>query len=180
MCLLYYTPSRLPLVSPLHILSTELTKLNLPLAVRYTLMAMGSGLVTAGLDGPLPAGDIIATIIAIGGNAVLVFYWDDIAHKWDGIVNAFKMAFSSMISNIDSAFDSIYEKAYFAANKNKTVSELLQSKKGNIKNAPLPPSSPNWDSILTLTLAEVQNRAQRGVTGFGTFYKLLTDKRFNR
>lgn len=143
-------------------------------------MAMGGGLAAAGLDGPLPVGDIVAAIVAVGGVAVLAYYWKDISPKWNGIVNAFKKAFSSMASSIVSAFEQIYGNVYFAANKNKTVSEILKSKKGSIRNAPLPPGSPSWDSILTLTLAEIQRRAQRGDTGFGTIYKLLTDSRFNR
>jgi len=164
----------------LSILNTRLTALNLPTLVRYTFMAMGGGLAAAGLDGPLPVGDIVAAIVAVGGIAIIAYYWNDIAPKWDGIVSAFKEAFSVMASSIVSAFNEIYGNVYFAANKNKTVSEILKSKKGSIRNAPLPPGSPSWDSILTLTLAEIQRRAQRGDIGFGTIYKLLTDSRFNR
>ena len=164
----------------LDILNTRLIALNLPTLVRYTFMAMGGGLAAAGLDGPLPIGDIIAAIVAVGGIAIIAYYWDDIAPKWDGIVSAFKEAFSVMASSIVSAFEEIYGQVFFAANKNKTVSEILKNKKGSIRNAPLPPGSPSWDSILTLTLAEIQRRAQSGDPGFKTIYKLLTDSRFNR
>lgn len=164
----------------LDILNTRLIALNLPTLVRYTFMAMGGGLAAAGLDGPLPIGDIIAAIVAVGGIAIIAYYWDDIAPKWDGIVSAFKEAFSVMASSIVSAFEEIYGQVFFAANKNKTVSEILKNKKGSIRNAPLPPGSPSWDSILTLTLAEIQRRAQSGDPGFKTIYKLLTDSRFNK
>ncbi|HHT56318.1 hypothetical protein [Herbinix luporum] len=164
----------------LDVLNTRLIALNLPTLVRYTFMAMGGGLAAAGLDGPLPIGDIIAAIVAVGGIAIIAYYWDDIAPKWDGIVSAFKEAFSVMASSIVSAFEEIYGQVFFAANKNKTVSEILKNKKGSIRNAPLPPGSPSWDSILTLTLAEIQRRAQSGDPGFKTIYKLLTDSRFNR
>ncbi|WP_276929719.1 hypothetical protein [Herbinix luporum] len=164
----------------LDVLNTRLIALNLPTLVRYTFMAMGGGLAAAGLDGPLPIGDIIAAIVAVGGIAIIAYYWDDIAPKWDGIVSAFKEAFSVMASSIVSAFEEIYGQVFFAANKNKTVSEILKNKKGSIRNAPLPPGSPSWDSILTLTLAEIQRRAQSGDPGFKTIYKLLTDSRFNK
>lgn len=90
----------------LSLLNTRLIALDLPLLVRYTFMAMGGGL-AAGLDGPLPVGDIIAVIVSIGGIAIIAYYWDDIAPKWDGIVSAFKEAFSNMASSIVSAFNNI-------------------------------------------------------------------------
>ena len=55
------------------------------------------------------------------------------------------------------------------------MEEILKSKKASIKNAPRPPGSPSWDSIMKLTLAEIFRRAQSGDTGFKQFYKLLTD-----
>ena len=73
-----------------------------------------------------------------------------------------------------------YVKNFSKASKNRTVSDILKTKKGTIKNAPLPPGSPSWNSIMTLTLAEIQRRAQRGDIGYGTIYKLLTDSRFNK
>lgn len=93
--------------NPLSVLSKELVRLNLPVAVRYTLMAMGGGLVAAGIDGPLPVGDLIAAVIAIGGVAVLAYYWTDISPKWDSIVNAFKKAFSPVASKVVAVFAGI-------------------------------------------------------------------------
>jgi len=46
-------------------------------------------------------------------------------------------------------------------NKQKTVEEILKSKKGDIKRAKLDPGSPSWDDILKLTLAEIQERAKK-------------------
>jgi hypothetical protein len=116
--------------NPLSILSTELIALNLPTAVRYTLMAMGGGLTVAGLDGPLPVGDILAAIVAIGGIAVLAYYWDDISPKWNGIVKAFKKAFASMGNNITKAFSDIALKVEVAYVSLKIPSKL---KKGSNK-----------------------------------------------
>ena len=45
--------------------------------------------------------------------------------------------------------------------------------------APLPPGGPSWESILELTLAEIQALSQRDPSKWHTIYKLLTDGRFN-
>jgi len=68
---------------------------------------------------------------------------------------------------------------YYFSKNNRTVSDILKTKKGSIKNAPKPPGSPSWNSILTLTLSEVQRRAQQGWKGYKEIYKLLNDGRFN-
>ena len=65
-------------------------------------------------------------------------------------------------------------------NMNKTVAEILKSKKGSIKNAPLPPGGPHWNDILKKTLKEIKSLAQKGKKGYKEIYKLLTDARFNR
>jgi len=65
-------------------------------------------------------------------------------------------------------------------NMDKTVEEILKSKKGSIKNAPLPPGSPSWNDIVKITLVEIMRRAQRGEIGFKEFYKLLTQGTYNK
>lgn len=67
-----------------------------------------------------------------------------------------------------------------STNTGKTVGEILQEKQGSIKNAPLEKGSPSWDDIFDLTWEEVDERAERGETGFRTFRKLLTRKRYNK
>lgn len=67
-----------------------------------------------------------------------------------------------------------------AANAGKTVAEILEEKKASVKNAPLPPGSPSWDDILSLTWEEIVKRARKREPGFSTFRKLLTDKRFSK
>ena len=62
----------------------------------------------------------------------------------------------------------------------KTVSEVLKTKKGSIKNAPLPPGGPNWNDLLPLSMEAVRKLAQKGETGYREIWKLLTDSRFNR
>ena len=66
------------------------------------------------------------------------------------------------------------------SNMNKTVEEILKTKKGSIKNAPLPPGGPSWKDILKKTLREIKELAQKGKKGYKEIYKLLTDARFNR
>jgi hypothetical protein len=42
------------------------------------------------------------------------------------------------------------------ANMDKTVEEILKTKKASIKNAPLPPGGPDWKDILKKTLREIK------------------------
>jgi hypothetical protein len=65
-------------------------------------------------------------------------------------------------------------------NAGKTVAEILQTKQGSIKNAPLPPGSPSWDDIMSLSWEEIVEKDRQGVPGFATFKKLLERKRFNK
>ncbi len=61
-----------------------------------------------------------------------------------------------------------------------TVKEILKSKKGSIKNAPLGKGAPSWDEVLDMRMDEISKNAQKGVPGYKTIKKLLTDKRFDR
>ncbi|WP_432776673.1 hypothetical protein AAFJ72_07845 [Brevibacillus gelatini] len=101
---------------PLDILSSRLDRLNLPRPVYYSMMAVGGGIAAAAVNGPLPIGDIIGVITAIGAGVVVGIYWDEVEGKFEGIVSAFKAAFSSMANKIDKAFTSLYAQAviYFA------------------------------------------------------------------
>ncbi len=62
----------------------------------------------------------------------------------------------------------------------KTVSEILKSKKGNIKCASLDPGSPSWDEILHLTWEEIQASAKQGKPGYKTFKKLLGSREYDK
>jgi len=66
------------------------------------------------------------------------------------------------------------------SNDGKTVSEILATKQARIKNAPLEEGSPSWDDIMHLTWEEIEERSRRGETGYKTFHKLLSAKRFNK
>lgn len=110
----YNAPSSIPYrlnaaaaANPMSILSAELIALNLPTAVRYALTAIGSGMVAAGVDGPLPIGNIIGVFLALGGVAVIAANWDVVAPKWNGIVKAFKKTFSESARSISTAFAKI-------------------------------------------------------------------------
>jgi len=65
-------------------------------------------------------------------------------------------------------------------NSNKTVEQILKTKKGSIKNAPLPPGGPNWNDLLKKTLKEIKELAQKGVKGYKEIYKLLTQGEYNK
>jgi RHS repeat-associated protein len=65
-------------------------------------------------------------------------------------------------------------------NSDKTVEKFLKQKKGGVKNAPLEEGSPSWDDIKNITMKEINDNAKKGITGYKTFKKLLTDKRFNK
>jgi len=60
------------------------------------------------------------------------------------------------------------------------VSDILKQKKGNIKQAPLPPGSPSWEEFSEMTWEQIEEGAQANEPGFKVVRKLLTDKRFDR
>jgi hypothetical protein len=62
----------------------------------------------------------------------------------------------------------------------KTVAEILKTRLGSIKNAPLPAGSPSWSQILNLTWEEIVAGARAGKPGFSAFKKLLQDRRFKK
>ncbi len=61
-----------------------------------------------------------------------------------------------------------------------TVSQILRRKKASIKNAELEEGAPSWEEILDLPFTEIERRARRGLPGYRTIRKLLTDRRFDR
>ncbi len=61
-----------------------------------------------------------------------------------------------------------------------TVAAILARKKATIKYAALSPGSPSWDDIAGETWKSIKRKARRRVTGYTTFRKLLSDKRFDR
>ena len=68
-----------------------------------------------------------------------------------------------------------------AANKgSETGSDILKRKKASIKFAPLPPGAPSWGQIEKEKWRDIQRKAKKGVTGYKTIRKLLTDKRFDK
>jgi len=65
-------------------------------------------------------------------------------------------------------------------NAGKVVGEILQGKKGSIRQAPLEPGSPSWNEIDFLTWEDVVTKAAADEPGFRTIKKLLGDKRFDK
>jgi hypothetical protein len=60
------------------------------------------------------------------------------------------------------------------------VSEILQRKKGSIKNAPLGRGSPSWDELSKMDLRDIEAGARANKPGYKTALKLLRDRRFDR
>jgi len=60
------------------------------------------------------------------------------------------------------------------------VSDILEQKKGSIKQAQLPVGSLSWDDLSRMTWEQIENGAQANEPGFKVVRKLLTDKRFDK
>ena len=67
-----------------------------------------------------------------------------------------------------------------ADHSGKTIAEILELKKGSIKQAALDPGSPGWDDIMELTWEEIQSRAKRRQTGYKTIKKLLGSQEYDK
>jgi hypothetical protein len=79
----------------------------------------------------------------------------------------------------------VHNKAMEAGNipkhvKSPLVSEILQPRKGSIKQAELPKGSPSWEKVSQMTMAEVEAAAKANKPGYKTIKKLLEDNRFKR
>ncbi|HEX4611361.1 MAG TPA: hypothetical protein VH092_24420 [Urbifossiella sp.] len=61
-----------------------------------------------------------------------------------------------------------------------TVADILKRKRGKIKYAPLDPGSPSWDDVLHETWGEIVAKANRRVSGYKTFRKLLSDSGYDK
>ena len=67
-----------------------------------------------------------------------------------------------------------------SANMSRKVSDILKDKKASIMRAPLPKGTPGWEAIMGYTLKQIYDLAQKGDSGFKTFWKLLSQARFNK
>ena len=124
---------------------------------------------------------LAATLVKIGAYVTGVLFPKVAAIFWYqpwvvvGVVAAAVLVVTTAVS--------IYRNVQVAkinnANMDKTVEEILKTKKASIKNAPLPPGGPDWKDILKKTLREIKELAQKNKTGYKEIYKLLTDGRFN-
>jgi hypothetical protein len=61
-----------------------------------------------------------------------------------------------------------------------SVRDVLEGKRGSIRNAPLPPGSPAWEDVADMTMSEIRAAARANEPGYKTILKLLTDNRFNK
>lgn len=88
-------------------LGEELHDLNLPFYIYYSLMAIGSGIMAAAADGPIPVGDIVGAFVGVCGVGVIALNWPKIEKKWPDIEAAFARCFSSMSKNVKKAFSKL-------------------------------------------------------------------------
>jgi hypothetical protein len=67
-----------------------------------------------------------------------------------------------------------------ADNAGKTVAEILKMKRAAILKAALGKGSPGWDDIMHLRWEEIVRKQKRRERGFKTFYKLLSNKEYDK
>ncbi len=60
------------------------------------------------------------------------------------------------------------------------VREILAQKKVSVRNAPLPPGSPDWPNLEDWAWEDIEAAAKANRPGFKTIRKLLSDGRFDR
>lgn len=60
------------------------------------------------------------------------------------------------------------------------VADILRTKKGSVRNAPLPAGSPTWAELEFMTWEQIEAGARQNAPGFKTIRKLLSDQRFDR
>ena len=91
----------------LTLLADNLAALALPEDVTYCLNAMGSGMVAALADGPLPIGEILLAAAAVRAVVVIAANWEEVSPQFNKIVKAFTAVFSDATSEVTSAFNEI-------------------------------------------------------------------------
>lgn len=87
--------------------AATLSSLNLPGPVLYSLQAMMSGFVAAAADGPLPFGDAMLVVASVAAVGTLAIYWDEVAPKWNSIVNVFQNKFKDSVSTVNRVFSKV-------------------------------------------------------------------------
>lgn len=60
------------------------------------------------------------------------------------------------------------------------MADILNLKKGSIKQAQLPEGSPSWDEINQMTWEQIEFSANANLRGFKAIRKLLSDRRFDK
>ena len=118
------TRSAAAVEDPMRVLMKELNGLGLPLAVLYSLKAMGASMVASIADGPLPVGEIMFAAATASTIVVIAANWNSVSSKMDKIARAFQKAFSTAASNIASAFAKI---------KSETKKEVDKKEKKKLK-----------------------------------------------
>lgn len=180
----YYTPQitfpqtrAAAVANPLTILNEELIALNLPTVVRYALTAIGSGIAAAGVDGPLPIGDIIGAVLAVGGVAVIAANWDVVGPKWNQIVRAFQKAFSATAKSISRAFAEV--KAKVEAKVKQDKAEKQQKKYDQAKKDGKPTDNHSTQSGSSLPTKSKTNSSKDLKDSQGVKQRRYYDKNGN-
>lgn len=114
--------------------AVTLSSLNLPGPVLYSLQAMMSGFVAAAADGPLPFGDAMLVVASVAAVGTLAIYWNDVAPKWNSIVNIFQNKFKDSVSTVNRVFSKVSSDAKNKAKSNneqtkRRVNDVLKGKK---------------------------------------------------
>lgn len=162
---------------PMRVLMAELSGLELPLAVLYSLKAMGAGMVASIADGPLLMGEILLAAATASTAVVIAVNWKTVGPKWSKIVYAFQKAFAAYANNVISALNSLKVKVNaevkvrFDKSASDAVGKCDSNKRHHIMNQgkhnwnKLFPKGPNWNKvapILIKVLREGKETPEKG------------------
>lgn len=192
-CSIEYTPrysvrSAAAVADPMAILNAELALLNLPVAVVYSLKAMGAGMVAAIADGPLPVGDILLAAATVSAAVTIAANWKTVSAKWGSIVSAFKKAFETSASNVIKAFETLRGdvqaeyKAKFDKSAEDAVNNTDENKQNHILKNKLHKNGhdwkkifngkdPDWKSLGPVLLKVLQEGAEHAHNGSTTVFE---------
>lgn len=119
-------------------LNRQLAAIGTPVALRYAFVASGAGIMGAVVDGPIPVGDIVAIIVAVGAGAIIWCYWDFISENSEKIIEVLKNVFYQVAGYIENYYYSTISKidVYMTYNPNPNLSkeEEAVDRAGNDNN----------------------------------------------
>ncbi|MGL5086476.1 MAG: polymorphic toxin type 35 domain-containing protein [Clostridium sp.] len=117
------------ILSTLGNLNSQLIVIGMPVALRYSFVSFGAGIMAAIVDGPIPVGDIIAIIISVGAGAVIWYYWDYIQENSEKIIGVLKNVFYEVAGYIEGYYYNVVDRldVYLSGALNSNLSKEEES-----------------------------------------------------